>query len=90
MLDAFKSQLSSFREKNGPIGKLNFSFFIIYILKHYTVTRPGNFITRLLPGRLLPGPGIVKPTVYSFNITAAFSPNLTKMMASLKYDEEKD
>ena len=31
------------------------------LLPGYPTTRAGNFITRLLPGHLLPGPGIAKP-----------------------------
>ena len=36
------------------------------ILPSYPTTRPGNFITRLLPGHLLPGLGIAKPNVDLF------------------------
>ena len=33
------------------------------LLPGYPTTRAGNFITRLLPGHLLPDLGIAKPTV---------------------------
>ena len=45
-------------------------FHILYskILPGYPTTRPGTSITRLLPGHLLPGPGIAKPTCVLYTI----------------------
>ena len=39
------------------------------LLPGYPTTRPGNFITRLLPGHLLPGPGIAKPNPNAFRFS---------------------
>ena len=46
-------------------------FHILYskILPGYPTTRPGNSITRLSPGHLLPGPGIAKPRAYALEIS---------------------
>ena len=67
--DDFEAYQATFHENDCLMGKVysissQTDFLLIYIVKYYPVTLlPDRFHYPTVPGHLLPGPGIAKPTV---------------------------